>query len=62
MILIAIFGGIIAIICANNGEWGSAAVVMVILLLITFMAGEERKDTRAWRNRRDYWADRDARG
>lgn len=58
MVLAWVFGLVICTICANNGEWGPAAVVMVILLLITIMAGEERKDTRAWRNRRDYWAER----
>lgn len=55
MILIAIFGGIIAIVCANNGEWGPVAVVVGIVLLLALMSSEEKKDMKAWKNARDYW-------
>lgn len=55
MVFIAIFGGIIAIVCANNGEWGPAAITLVIVLVLALMSSEEKKDMKAWRNARDYW-------
>lgn len=55
MIIIALLGMVIAIICANNGEWGSAAVTIGIVLLLALMSSEEKKDMKAWRNARDYW-------
>ena len=55
MVFIAIFGAVIAIVCANNGKWGPAAVVVGIVLLLALMSLEEKKDMKAWRNARDYW-------
>lgn len=55
MILIAIFGAIIAIACANDGEWGSAAVTVVVALAIVLMLSEGKKDREAMMNARDYW-------
>ncbi len=42
---------------AANGEWGSVAVGAVILLILMLMSHEERKDTKAFMNFRDYWAE-----
>ena len=55
MILIALLGLVIAIVCANNGEWGPMAVVVAIVLLLALMCSEEKKDMKAWKNARDYW-------
>ena len=55
MILIAFFGMVIAIVCANNGEWGPVAVIAAVVLLLALMSSEEKKDMKAWRNARDYW-------
>ena len=44
-------------ITASNGEWGPFVLCLVILLALIGMAAGERKDVRAWRNCRDYWAD-----
>lgn len=55
MIIIALLAGIIAIVCANNGEWGPAAVTVVIALVLALLSSEEKKDMKAWKNARDYW-------
>lgn len=55
MFLIEMFGGIIAIACANDGEWGPAAVTVVIVLAIVLMLSEGKKDREAMMNARDYW-------
>ena len=59
MLTIAI--GVIAYVAISaaigNGEIGAAILGIVIVLVLIGMAAGERKDARAWRNRRDYWAD-----
>ena len=59
MLTIAI--GIIAFISISaafsNGETGAGILGIVILLVLIGMSAGERKSVRAWRNRRDYWAD-----
>lgn len=55
MILIAIFGGIIAIVCANNGEWGPMLAVLVVIGLLCLGVHQDKKNARAWLNFRDYW-------
>lgn len=55
MAFVALFGGIIAIACANDGEWGPAAVTIVIVLAVVLMLSEGKKDREAWMNARDYW-------
>ena len=59
--MLTIFIGVCAfvwIFCsASNGQWGTAALGAVILLLLIFLAGEDRKNTKAFTNVRDYWAD-----
>ena len=40
----------------GNGEWGSAALVVVITLILIALAAEDRRDTKAWANRQRYWA------
>ena len=42
---------------AENGEWGSVVLGIVIVLVLIGMSAGERKDWKAYRNRRDYWAD-----
>lgn len=57
--LTVIIGGcalVVIIACVNNGEWGAAGVALVVTLLLIAMAASDRKDTKAWLNLRDYWA------
>ena len=42
---------------AANGEWGTFAIGAVILVVLILMAAGDRKDTKAWMNMRDYWAE-----
>lgn len=59
--MLTVFIGVCAfvwIFCsASNGQWGTAVLGVVILLLLIGMAAGDRKDTKAWLNMRDYWAD-----
>lgn len=41
----------------NNGEFGVAALAAVIAVVLLMMGSSERKDTKAWQNCRDYWAE-----
>ena len=53
---------LIAIYCsAGNGEWGSAAVGVVIVVLLLMLGSAGRKCNRAYGNFVDYWADEDRR-
>lgn len=48
---------LIAMACAGlNGEWGSVAVGAVIVIILAMVVAGERKNTRAWWNCREYWA------
>ena len=40
----------------SEGQTGAAITGIVVVLLLLTMGHEERKDTKAWKNRRDYWA------
>ena len=42
---------------AGNGEWAVVGLAVVIFLVIALMASIEKRDTRAWNNRQQYWAD-----
>lgn len=59
--MLTIFIGVCALVwlvcSARNGEWGTFAIGAVILVLLIFMASDDRKNTKAWTNIRDYWAD-----
>lgn len=55
MIIIALLGAVIAVVCANNGEWGPVAVTVGIVLVLALLSSEEKKDMKAWKNARDYW-------
>ena len=56
-ILIGFLGLVVLICTASNGQWGAFGVTLVVLLLLIGMASCERKDVRAWKNCRDWWAD-----
>ena len=50
------FIAFIAIVCAaSEGEWGPVAIVCLIVGFLMFAANIERKDTKAYIARRDYW-------
>ena len=52
--------GVIALVaisaCAENGEWGSVAMGVIILLLLILTSAGERADRKAYVNRRNWWA------
>ena len=54
--LLAIILLIPLIVCIGNGEWGPAAVCIVLILLSLGLSRGFVKDARAYVNRRDYWA------
>lgn len=58
--MLTIFIGVCALVviiaCVNNGEWGAAVITVVITLILIAMAADDRKNTKAWLNFRDYWA------
>ena len=41
----------------SEGNWGTAVIAGIILLVLIAMAADDRKSTKAWYNMRDYWAD-----
>lgn len=41
----------------SEGNWGTAVISAIILLILIAMAADDRKNTNAWYNMRDYWAD-----
>ena len=58
--LTLLIGGIaviLLIVTASNGEWGPFALTIVITLVLIAMASGDRKDSRAYMNFRDYWAE-----
>ncbi len=44
------------IVCISNGEWGPAAIGIVLVLLIFSMISSASEDSKAYINRRHYWA------
>lgn len=42
----------------SNGEWGPAAVGVVIILLALGMSSASRRDSKAYIARQEYWAGR----
>lgn len=55
--LIVILALVVVIPSVSNGEWGAAGLAVVIAVVLLAMGASERKDTKAWMNCRDYWAD-----
>lgn len=55
-VIIIIIAAVVIIACISNGQWGAAGLTAVIGLVLLMMGAGERKDTRAWINRRNYWA------
>ena len=59
--MLTVFIGVCAFVwlycSAGNGQWGTFAIGAVILVVLIFMASDDRKNTKAWTNMRDYWAD-----
>lgn len=55
-VIIIILAVVIISACVGNGEWGPAAITAVVAVVLLLMGAGERKDTRAWINRRNYWA------
>ena len=49
--------GVSVYAAAGNGEWGSVATGIVIILILLLMGSVHRRDVRAWNNRQNYWAD-----
>ena len=45
--------------CAASGDIGVIAVVLVLAGAVMLCASEERKDTQAWYNRREYWQNKE---
>ena len=41
----------------SEGNWGTAVISAIILLILIAMAADDRKNTKAWFNMRDYWSD-----
>lgn len=58
IVAVIIFVALIIIIpAADNGQWGVVLLFAGIAAVLLLMGASERKDTRAWINRRNYWAD-----
>lgn len=55
-ILIGALGLALIIVSIGNGEWGPAGLAVVILLFLMLASSTERRDTKAWNNRQEYWA------
>ena len=59
MLTVAI--GFIAFVCLmtgiSNGAWLEVGIVVVAVLLLMCMAHNDRQETKAYINFRDYWAD-----
>ena len=56
-LIIGILFLVVVIPSAANGQWGSVAVAVVILLFLMACSSEERNDAKAYMNFRDYWAE-----
>lgn len=54
--LILLIGVPVFIAAMSDGELGAAVVVVVVVLLLLLMGSVERRDTKAWNNRQNYWA------
>ena len=53
--LVFLFGvATYAAVC--NGEWGPAAMGIVVILLVLGARSSIRRDLDAWNNRQEYWA------
>ena len=52
--------GVLGFVCIgaafSEGHTGAAILGIVIVAVLLLMGHEERKDVKAWRNCRDYWA------
>ena len=59
--MLTVFIGICAFVwlmcSASEGAWGTFVIGAVILVLLIGMAAGDRKNTRAFLNMRDYWAE-----
>jgi len=55
-IFIGLLGGILLVGMALEGNWGAFGLCAFILLFLWLCASDERKDWKAYQNRRDYWA------
>ena len=55
-VMIIIIAVVVISACADNGQWGAAGLTAVITVVLLLMGASERKDARAWINRRNYWA------
>ena len=55
-VIIIILAIVVIVACVSNCQWGAAALTAVIGLVLLMMGAGERKDTRAYINRRNYWA------
>lgn len=58
--MITVFVGLLAIILVivgvNNGDWGMVWFVVGVTVFLMFGASVERRDTKAWNNRQEYWS------
>lgn len=59
--MLTIVIGVIAFVAISaafeNGSIGAGILGIVIVLVLIGLSAGERKSAKAWRNRRDYWAD-----
>lgn len=53
--LVLVFGAVVICGAAVSGEIGTAAVFVVIVLLVLGMCRTERRDSEAYVRRREYW-------
>ena len=53
---LCILFGVAIYVAIGEGATGPAILGVVIILVILLGASSVRKDTKAWANRRDYWA------
>ena len=54
--VLCVLFGIATLVAIGEGETGPAVLGAVIILVVLFAASVEKQDTKAWANRRDYWA------
>lgn len=56
-VVIGFLAFVVIYAAAGDGEWGAAGLAVVIVMLLRACSKQERRDWRAYRNFRDYWAD-----
>ena len=55
--IVGILAFIVIVGALGDGRWDVVGFTVVIAAILLLMAAGDRKDTKAWLNARDYWAD-----